>query len=290
MFKSVIVSIRGGLGNQLFQYAAGASLANRLKYELALDLTHYTGGSQRQCIIDKVLPEEMPRIRTVSPLLRTADALLRKSRVYPRVRFLRPVFCPSELGWAEDFERLGGSVCLSGYFQSHKYFDGVKDHLSEIYEGLRKLRAAGDAAPASHLVPVSVHVRRGDYSEEPAKRARYGLVGQDYYEAAIRVVQQEVSHPLFVVLSDDPDAARRVLPQEIDAWFPPPGDEVEDFVRMASCDHHIIANSTFSWWAAWFGKNPTKRIIVPSPLFPDRPEPCDMIPTEWTRVEHTFSQ
>jgi hypothetical protein len=144
----------------------------------------------------------------------------------------------------------------------------------------------------SNCESVSVHVRRGDYVTDPAANRVHGTCGSEYYERAAELLCEQVTSPRFFVFSDDPEAARREL------RMPGPAEFIdgnvgqrdwEDLRLMTSCRHHIIANSTFSWWGAWLAHHDEQVVAAPHAWFRPGAKPghCvrDLIPQSWMLVE-----
>jgi hypothetical protein len=295
--RLVITQIYGGLGNQLFQYAAGRSLAAREGAELWLDL----GLFQHYPLRDYLLGHYPVGGLKASPAM-LASAGERswwgwKGRVMGYLRPLlpaRPV--PEYLEGEHRFRPLrlppGGRIHLKGYWQSEKYFadmakslkrefkplDGVRGENAAV---LRSIRAAGKRA-------VSLHVRRGDYASDARTLAFHGLCGLDYYHAALKRIRRSVSKPAFFVFSDDPQWSRENLRLGAGARFlshNPPQRPWEDLRLMAACAHFVIANSSFSWWGAWLGGGYGKLVIAPRRWYAGAGfDPPDLIPPSWTRV------
>ena len=165
----------------------------------------------------------------------------------------------------------GGSACLTGFFQSEKYFLHCKDKIKELFD-LNYQSGYEDY--------VSIHVRRGDY-------VRYS---SDFPPVTMEYLNQAMSHfkpRQWLIFSDDIEWCK----QNIKGGEYPEGNELEDLSLMASCNNHIIANSTFSWWGAWLGQNPDKKIISPhdSSWFGRnngvKPPLPDLLPPGWIRIK-----
>lgn len=260
----ILVRLRGGLGNQMFQYAFGRALALRLERELWLDtalLAQPQATPRAYALAGFGLPARLATpvdARSISGLI---VALRQAGRAF--------------LPEARDFRPLPGPLVLDGYWQSEGYF-------SSSAEALRRDFSVGGATPAppelgraiASAEAVAVHVRRGDYLDRT--RAQMTPLPAAYYEAAAARMAAGLRHPHFFVFSDDIDWCRAHL-----AW---PGahtlvsrsgaggdDPMPEFRLMGACRHFIVANSTFSWWAAWLGRAAEKRVIAPARWFPDDP-------------------
>lgn len=167
---------------------------------------------------------------------------------------------------------------LIGFFQSEKYFEGAEDEIRKVF----KLNIEQNEA-------ISIHIRRGDYVIHSNS---FPPVNTDYISKALALLQQSGIDRI-MVFSDDISWCREFLPNLFDKKvfiFSEGKTEFEDLSLMASCSHHIIANSTFSWWGAWLGHNPNKIVISPSadnwfgPGFTGG-VPKDLIPSNWHQIK-----
>jgi len=193
------------------------------------------------------------------------------------------------------FEALGPRATLFGYFQSERYFSSIAGSLCGWFALREPLGVAASAAleriEASGL-PVSVHVRRGDYLK-PGTLEYHGLLGEPYYREALARLEPDVGQEseLFV-FSDDMDAAEQVLNFVPKARLVhvrgDPERPWEDMALMARCRHHVIANSSFSWWGAWLNRWPDKIVVAPRNWFAlgqlNRSRTFDLYPPGWLLV------
>jgi hypothetical protein len=258
----ITVRLIGGLGNQMFQYALGRRLSLDRGVPLALDLgwfgrqapqdtpRHY----ELDCFaldatVHKVQRElPVPRNRAQLALLRAREAVGLAPRV---VRQSGSGFDPAVLQ-APD-----GSL-LMGFFQSERYFAPAADAIradftpvAALSEDARRLQEEIAARPS-----ISVHVRRGDYVSNPHANRYHGTMGEDYYRRALERIGAENAHAF--VFSDDPGWCRSELSLGIDTTVVDGAGRaaVEDLVLMSACRHHVLANSSFSWWGAWLDPDP----------------------------------
>lgn len=277
--RDIVVFLNGGLGNQMFQYAAGRALSVRLNAPLSLEtfwFAYMQGETPRRFdlgaynIEARCLPGN-----TFSMFLR--QALLPLRSVFTE---MSPVFQPA-------FHSLNAPVFLRGYFQSEKYFIeyadvirrdfSLKDPLSQKAQGY--LRDVGTTP-----VPIAVHVRRGDYVSDPRTAAFHGACSWEYYDKAMRLMRERLGDVRFFFFSDEPDwlAAQQVRGTIVSGLSPH-----EDMFLMSRCAHQIIANSSFSWWGAWLNRNPDKIVVAPKRwLLNDYYEQLtgDLVPEGWIRL------
>jgi hypothetical protein len=137
---------------------------------------------------------------------------------------------------------------------------------------------------------VCIHVRRGDYWNEPHVNERFGVCPIEYYDEGIRLMKQRLSKPTFFVFSDDLDWARGNLKPDAPCIFVDCNKNisgVHDMRLMMACKHFIIANSTFSWWGAWLSTSPDKIVISPENWYKSNWLPMhDLMPQDWIRLPH----
>ena len=278
----------GGLGNQLFQFAAARRLARVHESELVLDLGWFRHEGKR---FAAPRPYELGgyglSVRSTMFSPRAVRAHEVRGRRFPSTRL--EVIRQHDGDYSVDERVLNASdnVLLIGYWQSEAYFADVarvvRDELN-VRDGV-----AAPYARFQHVVDdpaaVSVHVRRGDYVSSPQTFAFHGVLDRDYYRRAMAHLAERVSDPRFIAFSDDPDWVERELASDLDLTVVRGGNGFQELRLMSRCRHHVIANSSFSWWGAWLNPDPAKRVIVPVRWFNQGPSNTDdLIPSTWTRL------
>ncbi|MEO8948272.1 MAG: alpha-1,2-fucosyltransferase [Mucilaginibacter sp.] len=268
----IISQIKHGLGNQLFQYAAGLSLARHLNAKLLLDLdvTSYETDFRRElCLkyfeIDDITTELKPKYEDIVFNL-----------------YIEPHF-----HFDNNFYNSSNFTYLSGYWQTDKYFIGIKEEIMRKFcvrhEYIAHLDI--DRLKFDDFNSINLHIRRGDYAHDTF----LGILSMDYYYRAITYFINHFENVRFYIFSDDIQWVKKNLNLKADHIFIS-GDytknSIEDFYLMQQCKHHIIANSTFSWWAAWLCKYQQKRIIAPTKWFMEREDADikDLIPKTWLTI------
>jgi hypothetical protein len=270
----IIVRLAGGLGNQMFQYAAGMALAIRHRVPIRFD--RWTD-KKRQLELPRVFGLDLPRASQSEMgqvLGWCAPSLVRRVMARPLFRSLRPaswVVEPHFHYWP-GFEAVGPVAYLDGYWQSARYFADIEPELRAQFRFAPPLDARSTelAAQMASCNSVSVHVRRGDFARDPTVQRVHGVDLSGYYPAAVAEILQRVPSPHFFVFSDEPEWAAHhlALPGEVTVVDHNRGaDSYRDMQLMAACRHHIIANSTFSWWGAWLNPSPKKIVIAPRQWF-----------------------
>jgi hypothetical protein len=295
---AVVARISGGLGNQMFQYAAARRLA--IENDLHLKLDTISGFRRdetfkRQYLLNRfninvgiasrIESFSFPGSETVRTFVRLLNRLLPyKNRFYVEEEgFKKPRNC-----FDSRVVRIRNRKILfmEGNWQSEKYFaSSSKIIRSELT--LKPLAGNGGDAVAGvsrgrHTVAVGVR----SYSEVPSGARHYHVrLGAAYYSRAMGLMASRLADAEFVVFCDNVEWARRVLPKEFPVRFIPPAEGNEgaifDFQQMTRCRHFIVSNGSFHWWGAWMGDHPDKIVIAPSSGLNN----CDMIPEDWIKVD-----
>ncbi|NRB21026.1 MAG: alpha-1,2-fucosyltransferase [Rhodobacteraceae bacterium] len=278
----ITARLHGRLGNQMFQYAAAAGLAARHNVPVALD----TRGAERRgegtptrvFNLDLAPPTALPPLKQQAPL---RYALWRVSGTAPRFRR------EQGLGYNAAIEGWGDGSYLHGYWQSERYFAHIEAQIRAAFTfpAFSNAQNAEMADRISADTAISLHVRRGDYLTFGA----HVLCDQAYYQAALaRLLDGVQREPTVYVFSDDPQWAKDNLPlpcTKVVVDFNGPDTDFEDMRLMSLCQHNIIGNSSFSWWAAWLNQSPDKRVAGPTKWFgnPKLSNP-DILPPDWLKI------
>ncbi len=289
----IVTRLLGGLGNQLFQYAAGRALAARHRTTLKLDIDAFGAYRLRRYAVDAFRIGAAPLGPDEKARLRIADGLPGGARgLLSRLRHGRPmpIFRERRFEYDPAWETAPSHCYLDGYWQSPRYFAAIED----VLRGELVVRDAPDEANRTAAdriratVGVAVHVRRGDYVTSEHTNRYHGTCGPEYYAAAEAALAVHDGPLHLFVFSDDPDWAEANLRFFSPATFMRHNDplhDYEDLRLMTQCRHHIIANSTFSWWGAWLCTHPGKTVIAPLHWFREAGhDTADLIPAEWIRL------
>lgn len=285
----VVTKLKGGLGNQMFQYATGLAVATLKKEELKLDVTGYDDL--------RYVNANTPRQYRLFPFnisgdIATAEEV--KERKYPFGGiskafhfFQHRILKQHYLDYDQSFLR-GAHKYVEGYFQSEKNFFDIRDKIrkeftikkeSEIFL-LEKSKIDKDKS-------ASVHIRRGDYVSDFKTNIAHGVCSREYYERAIALVRTKIENPTFYFFSDDIEWVKKEFGERPEfKYVSNPGlEDCEELMLMASCAHNIIANSSFSWWGAYLNQNPSKIVIAPKKWVNKTPDPHpNIIPEKWIRI------
>ena len=283
----VIIKLIGGLGNQLFQYAAAKSLAHFHNTNLKLDATAYAEDHLRNFNLAAFqMPLSFANKDEIETLIASGsiERIINRCKPYSKKRFYKEPF----FHYDTNFFKLGKDVYLQGYFQSQKYFEKIASVIkSELT--LKEDITSRNLEVSDYLkqpASVSIHIRRGDYKNS-ASADYHGLLPLDYYQQAMELMTQKLQAPKFFIFTDDEKWVAENFPlvnTEIVSGTKS-ATHFDDFYLMSQCRHNIIANSSFSWWAAWLNNNPDKIVVAPKKWFNNGPKDIDdLLPQKWKSI------
>lgn len=291
----IISQLIGGLGNQMFQYAAGRAISLERGVPLHLDISGFANYSLHQGF-------ELQSIFNCSTEIATqkdnqnilgwqSSPIVRRALARPSMQLFRGeglVVEPHFLYWKE-IKNVPSDCYLQGYWQSEKYFSAIAKQIRKDFSFRIEMnnRNTELVKEISQLNAVSLHVRRGDYANNPKTTATHGLCSLQYYQNAIQLIANSVERPHFYIFSDDIPWVESNLKMD----FPRQhinhnhgADSYNDMRLMSLCQHHIIANSSFSWWGAWLNASPNKIVVAPKHWFANNTDTEDLIPQGWVRL------
>lgn len=278
----VVVRLHGGLGNQMFQYAAGKALSLKRNEQLKIDISMF----------------KTYKLRSYE--LSVFQSINHKSIVMPCIiiRFYKLLakICRRIAVVLDDKNDLinmnikTNNIFLDGYWQSDKFFDAYSSEIrgdltlcADILNDIEKtiLDEINEANS------VSVHVRRGDYVTKQGRMVYYEC-DSEYYSAAQSLINRFSSNPKFYVFSDDIEWVKDNIDFKYSCEYVELSKERSSAITMllmSRCKHNIIANSSFSWWSAWINSNKDKIVVAPKQWFVDgRKTKNQIIPKEWYTI------
>ncbi|MDQ3047795.1 MAG: alpha-1,2-fucosyltransferase [Bacteroidota bacterium] len=294
----IIVRLTGGLGNQMFQYAAAKQLSLRHSTCLKADLSDYEKNDLRKfelkcfpLVLPTATDHEIQKFKNFQNKKWFNRFLTFKNQSYLR----QPNFF---FRYYPEIEKANKDSYLDGYWQSEKYFRGIDSEIRNDFKFLPSTDTVNIelALKIAECNSVSVHIRRGDYVSNNVTSEFHGTCSPEYYSIAMQAASLKISNPVFFVFSDDPTwvmnqkyiSGKNVVlvnHNKEDKSF-------EDMRLMSLCKNNIIANSSFSWWAAWLNENPGKLIFAPEKWF--NPESkwfkqynidtSEILPSEWIKI------
>ncbi len=304
----IIVELKGGLGNQMFQYALARILAHKHNTQLLIDISAYSyPDGYDPASIDVRLYElgafnihgqtttDKPRkklikIRKEHKSRKAVSLCLCKLVNMFSSSFMPMIYERKNIGFDSSLLDLPDNVFLRGYFPSFKYFDNNRDLIKKDFSF-----AAPPDNESQKMIDkitsvnsVSIHIRRGDYITNQRVTNKFGLCGLSYYKKAIEHISQKTAPPHFFVFSNDPKYVKQNIKTDHSITYIThnKGQKgYQDLRFISRCKHNIIANSSFSWWGAWLNDNPKKIVIAPSPVFDKLfMDDNDFIPKDWIHI------
>ncbi len=232
----VVARHLGRLGNNMFQIATAIGYARKYGYNWAVDPS--SGHGEPYSSIHKTFPN-LPKQRP------NGNHYQEHPNKMCRVHGVHYDLCHFDYHLIPD---LGPDLTLTGFFQSWKYFEHCQDEVKKVFE-LPHVAGYEDY--------VSIHVRRGDYVQYSGS---FPPITNQYITSAYDYFPEDAK---YLVFSDDIEWCKSNWRGDWFTFIDEP-DELKSLSLMASCGHHIIANSTFSWWAAYLGHNPDRIVVTPS--------------------------
>lgn len=274
----VIVHVSAGLGNQMFQYALYCTYVERgLKAKIELS-AYSTRGERRKYELEKVFGLQPPvasalELEYIKVVAATRKKLFRQPYKEAHENF----------GYWNSAIKEISSGYANGYWQSEKYFIDIQEKIRLQF----KFPPVTDAKNLAMLQQiescqsVSVHIRRSDYLQN-----ENWAIGLPYYHRAIALMKSKFSSLEFFVFSDDIDWAKQNFPGAAFHFvdFNSGENSFRDMQLMSRCRHHIIANSSFSWWGAWLNPDPEKVVIAPERWIPGINGTRDILPVNWIKL------
>jgi len=285
MRNKVTVSLTGGLGNQMFQYSAGRALSLRLSLPLLLDISWF-----RRRFNPNVMTSRMYEL-SVFPNLQNQD-LVNRLPLPTAIQNIASLAKGEHILHDTKISTVKFSsiqtrkhLRLTGYWQNVAYFESIRETLcSDFSLNYTSLQYANPELPQLDSgSTLGIHVRRGDYVSLPTTIGSNQTLDVTYYDNAIDLVMSRHKISKIVIVSDDVEWCQRHFNGNIFIIASAENSSMEDFAIFHTCDHHIISNSSFSWWAAWLKQEPDQTVIAPTQWHPDG-SGFKSIPNRWTAV------
>lgn len=294
-----IVKLKGGLGNQMFQFAFAKVLEKNTGDTVKLDFSAYKSLNG-----DLV---RVPRIKKFNIGLEDADekdlrsilkfchkgnslSLKYKAGILAENLFNSKYYFEKNRAYV-PFERIKNYKYYDGYWQSFKYVDDVFDEVSKEFS-VKPYSLSASTENTMKIMneqnSVFVGVRKGDYTADKKLMNHYGSFDSSYYKSAMDYVSARVDHPVFYVFSNDISWCKDNIDWGDNAViYREPEQQTDDFeelVLMSSCKHAVIVNSTYHWWGARLIENSDKIVCCPQKWFFDN-APIDIVPDNWIKID-----
>ena len=289
----IVIQLQGGLGNQMFQYAAAKTLANKLDKFLYLDVFALNYDRQRNYNLDcfpnikektiLLTEKEWNKLKSIKFYLNKLKGKTGELKVSVYIENSKDFASYNRLDFGADI------ILLKGYFQSERYFQTNYNDLQMYFDIAlpRKYKSIVDNMKEDES--VAIHVRRGDYISNPAAKRFYFNCRQDYYLKSLEYITNKISSDLSIyIFSDDISWVKnefKLLSGKSITYMDSNSDDPAyiDLILMSKCKYQIIANSTYSWWAAWLNNYSSKIICTPAKWFNNHPN-NEIIPQSWILI------
>lgn len=293
----IVIRLKGGLGNQMFQFAFGRKLAIMTGKELILDCSELeasyrndeeTSRSYELDIFDVKIKVQNQAVLVSSIIDSAHSRFKRLLSCLPGIKKDLLVNDSTELNvirWNNT-----ARILVDGYFQSENYFSSIASMIRQDFQAKEfsdeQNIQLGKRINATNA--VAVHVRRGDYISNPGASAHHNLLDNEYYSDAMKIINGKIKDPFYYVFSDDPEwcreqfkAVKNIEVVELNQM----ANRHYDLFHMMHCKDHIIANSSFSWWGAWLAEHPEQIVIAPLHWFKQESAGnLKIIPERWIRI------
>nr|WP_262902924.1 alpha-1,2-fucosyltransferase [Salegentibacter lacus] len=286
------------MGNQMFQYATARVLAKRNKSIILLDDSFYskkTGNLQK-------FPRQLD-LKIFDKSLLIVTALQKKkftelsfhNRIKKKLGFNYPkIYKEPTFRFNDQLFQMSSPVYLKGYFQSYKYFENEEKFIQGLFVFPEEYLNKNDRELKDYICnqkTVSIHIRRGDYVENQQTQEFHGNCTLEYYNKAILHLTKQFDNLNLIFFSDDiawvKENFKAISHKKLFITGNENQNSWKDMYLMSLCNHHIIANSSFSWWGAWLNKKPGKQVIAPAKWFSNTEQEkktVDLIPPGWLRI------
>ena len=289
----ITIILQGGLGNQMFQYAAAKALSTRLNTDVKVDISLYKIHQNKSWC----RPYELD-IFNINAKLDYSTNYIKKTKLsalsqYGKTAAVRTMkkishIYDSSTQPVAQWHQCKDNTTLWGYFASEVYFRENRPEILKDFQFKKELDERNQEVTKNILAThsVSVHIRRGDYLNAVNSKVFAALSPQWYHEA-IQTIKEKVTDAHFYFFSDDMEWTRQTFHEIENATFIDwnhGADSYKDMQLMSLCEHNIIPNSTFSWWGAWLNTHPDKIVIAPSIYYLDDKENENYranMPQEW---------
>jgi hypothetical protein len=289
----IIVELNGGLGNQMFQYALGKSIAKSRNLKLLISIKKLNEIDEsiylkRSFELD-VFDVNWNFTQTIHHRLFFPN----NSLIFKCLnKILRCLIIEEKKFSYTEINTKTRNTYLIGYFQSEKYFQHISNELRNefLFKKKKNQKTEHFQKEIMKANSISVHIRRGDYVEGITSDL-HGFAGLEYYMESINYIKSNIANPKFYFFSDDCDWVSKNLLPAIDCAeivnHNKNEESWQDMYLMSLCKHNIIANSSFSWWGAWLNSNVNKMVIAPKKWFANKEmnlQTKDLIPENWLKL------
>jgi hypothetical protein len=289
----IILRLKGGLGNQLFEYALVRHLSIIQNTEFKFDLHHYDAGWGSYNLGVFNIKESFARDSEIEIYKKFKRKIGRRAFLYNLIFSDKSKYVEEREPFIFDKSIFEVNNCyLDGWWQNEKYFIDIRDILLKelTIKEPPKGRNLDISIKVTETNSVSIHIRRMDFVTNARTKHLYGELTNDYYNRAIDYLSSKVENIKLFIFSDDIEWVKQNMNFKFEKTFIESNNSedlaYEDLRLMSLCKHHVIANSTFSWWGAWLGTGKDKIVVGPKRWLSssDRYDTSDLMPKEWIRL------
>lgn len=292
----IIIKLQGGLGNQMFQYAFASILGKKNATNVLLDNSFFNRVEKTLGFTPRIFELTVFNNLYTKASNKDVDSFYQLAKIHKLKRKLGlnypKIYNEPSFGFQSYALSITPPVYLEGYFQSYKYLVGYEGYIRQLFsfrgdtldeinhELLIKIKNSNS---------IAIHIRRGDYVSDKITAEYHGICGINYYLEAIKLLASKNNNFTLIFFSDDSYWVKerfRDLPySKIFIDHNKNEDSWKDMFLMSSCSHNVIANSSFSWWAAWLNDNPEKKVIAPKKWFNTEDLNTQIVlPEEWIKL------
>lgn len=285
----IIVKLKGGLGNQMFQFAAAKRLAVKHTVPLKFDMSFLDTEPENERYTKREF--ELDKFNINIEIASEKEIQAIKKQRWKNI--ITPIWIKErKRDCYKQLVRAGKCCYLDGYFQSEKFFVDISDRINNELTFKNRLLGVEWGEIKEKITnsnSISLHFRRGDYVTNPNANIFHGVCSMDYYQKAVKAIAEKTEHPHFFIFSDDIQWVMGNFSINFPTVFVEKKEEDlhSDFQLMSLCKHNIIANSSYSWWAAWLNKHKNKIVIAPEKWYADADKQKnlnDLIPSKWITI------
>lgn len=281
----IITRIKGGLGNQMFQYAIARRISLDQNCDFKLDITDYNADNFRKFGLKNFnIVENIATSEEVKKLKYPYGFLSKMWRFFS-FKILRI----HNVGFNASVLQRHKDLYLDGYWQSYKYYENIRKKLQEDFSLKIPLTEEKQrlVEEIRNCNAVSLHIRRGDYVSDKNASKIFNVCTMEYFESGAEYIGSKVASPIFYIFSDDANWVKENLKINFPTVYVADYGlkDFEELYLMSCCKHNVIANSSFSWWGAWLNNNPDKIVVCPKKWVNNNSVKMgDLVPDNWVRV------
>lgn len=290
----IIIKIKGGLGNQMFQYAFASILAKKHNEHILLDTSNYEqknfhNPTKREFELD--IFDNDYSFASESEINSFLElSLPQKLKKKLGINY-RKIYYDTVFEFGPNALELQPPIYLHGYFQSYLYFNTRKPEVRALFN-FKNDRIDQANLDLMHEIEqsnsIAIHIRRGDYVENEITKNFHGECTIEYYKKSLSYISDKVINPKLFFFSDDIDWVKSNFNEEFPSVFVEHNqgsDSWKDMLLISKCKHQIIANSSFSWWGAWLNNNPEKIVVAPKKWLAKKEiDINDLLPSTWVKL------